>query len=148
MRAFIAVDLIPPLRRRLAEAQARLRRRCPPLKWVEPTNLHITLKFLGEIDPRLTPRIQAALARIAAECHPFDIVGEGWGTFPEAGPVKVLWVGLHDPAGGLAALARRCDDQLEPLGLPREPRAFSAHLTLARNNDPRRSRDLLSLIHI
>ncbi len=139
MRAFIAVDLIPPVRKQLAEAQARLKRRCPPLKWVEPANLHITIKFLGELDPRITPDVQAALAQAAAECRPFDIVVEGWGTFGASGPVKVLWVGLHDAGGGLAALARCCDDLLEPLGLPREQRAFSAHLTLARNNDFRGS---------
>ena len=139
MRTFIAVDLDRSVRERVGALAGKLQIRCPKLSWVRPRNMHLTIKFLGEVDTAMVGPIQAAINRAAGRCRPFDISFGGLGVFPPRGPVKVLWLGVTDPTGGLAACAAACDEALEPLGLPREERPFSAHLTLARCRNPRLS---------
>lgn len=142
MRTFIAVDLTDTIRKRLADLQANLKPTCGNLKWVNPENVHLTIKFLGEIPDRQIAPVSEALDRLASQCQPCDITVGGLGTFAPSGPVKVLWVGIQDPAGGLEACQSLCDQLLQPLGFPPEGRRFSPHLTLARNKFPQNSRQL------
>ncbi len=137
MRAFIAIDFDEPIRRKLAALQDTLRRRAGKLSWVAPGNLHLTIKFLGEIEADRVATISTALDHIAARVEPFEIMLRGVGIFPPRGLARVLWVGVepivlrsHDP---LQALHHVCEDELADLGFAREDRPFSPHLTLARN---------------
>lgn len=137
MRAFIAIDFDESIRRKLAGLQDTLRRRAGRLSWVAPDNLHLTIKFLGEIDACRVETISAALDQIAARIEPFEIMLRGVGVFPPRGLAHVLWAGVqpivagaHDP---LKALHRASEDGLADLGIAREDRPFSPHLTLARN---------------
>ncbi len=136
MRTFIAIDFDEGIRGRLAALQTRLKPRCPKVKWVDPRQIHLTLKFLGEIAEGRVAAISEALGTLARECRPFEVKVEELGCFPPGGGgVDVLWVGLKDPSEQLAKCQAKCEDLIEPLGFPRERRRFSPHLTLARNRD-------------
>lgn len=142
MRTFIAIDLDEPVRRDLGRLIQRLRPRCGDLRWLRPDTIHLTIKFLGEAsDDRITP-ICGALRTLAAKCQPFDIAVRGAGCFPDAGSVRVVWAGVHDPTGGLTRCRNLCEELVAPLGFPAENRPFSPHLTLARNKSPALSGDI------
>ena len=142
MRAFVAIDFGRPMQAAVADLLKRLKEVCPRLKWVRPEQMHLTLKFLGEISDEQAAAVSVALASVAAASQAFELTLEWLGMFPPAGRVNVLWVGVGDADERLAACQRECESQLEALGFEREARAFSAHLTLARNNDPRISRQV------
>lgn len=135
MRTFVAIDFDEGIRRQLAALQTRLKPKCPKVKWVDPRQIHLTLKFLGEIAEGQVAAISEALGTLARECRPFEVKVEELGCFPPGGGVDVLWVGLKDPSGQLTACQAKCEDLIEPLGFPRERRRFSPHLTLGRNRD-------------
>jgi 2'-5' RNA ligase len=129
MRTFIAVNLAPtPALRRLHERLAGLGDRFTP---VALTNLHITLKFLGETAKEQVPEVCTALARAAAAESTARCRLLGLGAFPDARRPTVVWVGL-DQGETLVRLAARLDRDLAPLGFAPEARAFQPHLTLLR----------------
>lgn len=137
MRTFIALDFDDRIRGRLSELQSQLRKACPGVKWVDPGQIHLTLKFLGEIDPAQADPIGQELNELSRSAARFDVHVHRVGAFPPAGPARVLWAGLS--GGGLAALHRACEERMAMLGFPPEDRPFSPHLTLARNKDGRNS---------
>lgn len=138
LRAFLAIALPDEARARVAEGVERLRAAAPGARWVPPENLHLTLKFLGEIRegdvPRLVERASAKLAREA----PFEVAFAGFGAFPNAREARVLWLGAARGAGALAKLARKLGAAARAIGAERERRPFAAHLTLARLREPAR----------
>ncbi|MFH1419255.1 MAG: RNA 2',3'-cyclic phosphodiesterase [Planctomycetota bacterium] len=136
MRTFIAIELDDAVRKQLRNLQEKLRPHCGKLRWVDPNHIHLTLKFLGEIPDARVPSVSEAMQQLAREFGPFDIGIRKTGTFPPHQSIKVVWVGIEDPAGGLAKYQARCEDLLAALGFPKERRRFSPHLTLARNRDP------------
>lgn len=142
MRTFIAIDFDEQIKRQLSALQVKLKPRCGSLKWVDPRQMHLTLKFLGEIKESQVATIRQALDELAAQCRPINVVVEELGTFPPRGAVKVLWVGIKDAGGELAKCQARCEDLIEPLGFPRENRPFSPHLTLARTRDDSNSNQI------
>jgi len=113
--------------------------------WERPEKLHLTLKFLGEIKPARIDQLKAAAERAAARVSPFPVKLAGTGAFPPKGPARVLWLGVTDETGGLAALQRRLEDECAAEGFPREPRPYSPHLTLARLRAPAGVRPLAAL---
>ena len=106
-------------------------------RWVPARNLHLTMAFLGRVqDERIAP-LSTAIGQ-AVQDHVDFIVRLGeLGAFPYARRARVIWAGLDDPTGGLAGLADSIADSLEPLGFPRETRAFQPHVTLARIRSPK-----------
>ncbi len=95
MRLFVAVHLPDDVRERLGRIQDRLRLAQADVSWVKPANLHITLKFLGETEPKRLDRVQAALAEVAAEAAPFSVEVAGVGTFGGRIP-RVVWAGVRE----------------------------------------------------
>lgn len=146
MRTFIAIDLDHKIRERIASLQSKLKSRGPKLSWVKPEAMHLTLKFLGEIEEGQVEPIKTALAGVAAHCRPFDVTFGGLGVFPPHGRANVLWLGIEDKDGGLQDCWKACEDALAGIGLPRDDRPFSAHLTLARNKNPRLSQEVHRLL--
>lgn len=137
MRSFIAVDLDPPLCKALSRAQARLRTIAPKLKYVDPDSMHLTLKFLGEIDPRSVPEISAKLDEVASRAAPMEFTIRDLGVFADRGDrVRVVWAGIDDTDGSLAALQKSVEAAMDAIGYPPEGRPFSPHLTLARARRP------------
>lgn len=133
MRAFIAFELPDELRAALAVISAGLRNNLPdaPLSWVPASNMHLTLKFLGEISLAQVPAIAAVLQPLSESYAPIPISLSGLGAFPNLRRPRVLWAGLQAPAA-LAQLAAEAEAALHAHGFPRSPRAFTPHLTLAR----------------
>ena len=104
------------------------------LKWSPVYNLHITLKFIGEWPEEKLPQLEAALRSVCRRNPiPLEVRGLGW--FPSPKNPRVFWAGLQN-GEGLATLARDIETALEPLGIAKDTRPFSAHLTLARIKDP------------
>ena len=139
-RLFLAVNLSIASTRRVAEVLDRLRRnteggRGPKVSWVPPANLHVTLKFLGWARPESVLALRERVTAGVASRKPFDLEAVGTGAFPEVTSARVLWVGVRDGSGALAALARDVDDWTAGLGFDRETRAYHPHVTLGRVRD-------------
>jgi 2'-5' RNA ligase len=129
------------VRQRLASEIERLRPHATDVAWVAPANLHVTLKFLGQVDEARVPVLVDALRAAAAGHRALDVAVRGLGAFPTPSRPRVLWAGLAD-AAGLAPLADAVDAACGALGFPRETRPFAAHVTLGRVREPRRQPQL------
>ncbi len=110
--------------------------------WVTTENLHVTLKFLGWVEPPRLELVDAALDRAVTGLAAFDLSIESLGAFPTPTRPRVLWAGIGEGKARLAALADRVERELAALGFAREDRAFSPHVTLGRVKEPRKNRDL------
>jgi 2'-5' RNA ligase len=136
IRTFVAIDLPVALVRQVAELQRQLRDRAREagvrIGWVPPPNMHLTLKFLGNIQPETVPAISDKLRELLAPVAPIKLAVEGLGAFPDAGRPRVLWAGLSGELEALSTLAEGVDRTLEALGFNKESRPFHAHVTLGR----------------
>lgn len=103
----------------------------PTLKVVDPGQIHITLKFLGETDEALVPKISEAMTRAAEGIKHFELRFKGSDAFPSKNNIRVIWVGMND-ALPLGTMATRLDESMASLGFERERRPFAPHLTVAR----------------
>jgi 2'-5' RNA ligase len=129
MRLFTAVDPTPEVYRNLTELIDRLRP-LAPLRWSRPENLHVTLKFIGEFPEENLPRLRDALGKFRAQ-EPFPVTVRGLGFFPNERSPRVFWAGIEH-TGELARLAADMEEACSKLGIARERRSYSPHLTLAR----------------
>ncbi|MGH7311484.1 MAG: RNA 2',3'-cyclic phosphodiesterase [Candidatus Rokuibacteriota bacterium] len=134
----MAILLPDDVRASLATGIERLGPRARGVAWVVPENLHLTLKFLGSVEPLRLEQVADALQATAAAAAPFALAVRGLGAFPSPARPRVIWAGIHTGGATMAALASRVDDALGPLDVPREERPFSAHVTLGRVREPRR----------
>lgn len=134
LRLFVACELPPEMRAALAALQDTLRLAGgePPVRWVRPDGIHLTLKFLGAVPAERVAAICAALAPIVDGMRPLTLSLGSLGTFGGRRGVRVLWVSVEGDVPRVAELQRRVEAALAPLGFPTEDRAFSPHLTLAR----------------
>jgi RNA 2',3'-cyclic 3'-phosphodiesterase len=135
VRLFLAINLIPEVRRELAAATAELRDCAPELSWVSEPLLHLTLKFLGDQPPERVDDIQAALAGVAGRHRELLMTLGGIGAFPNFRRARVVWIGVgQDPR--LEFLHHDVEVACEALGFEVEGRPFRPHLTLARVKQP------------
>jgi 2'-5' RNA ligase len=129
MRIFIGIDLEPEVRARISRFLEGVQGFAPDARWVSRESLHVTLKFIGEQKPEQVEAITERLRRV--EGSPFEIRVGGHGFFPTAKAARVFWIGIQ--AGPqLTELAESIDMAVAELGVPREQRPYSPHLTLAR----------------
>jgi 2'-5' RNA ligase len=143
MRAFVAV--FPPLEvRREALTWARRRSSDDRVRWTRPENVHLTLKFLGDVRAEALDEIRAALEEVCAQHAPFDAALAKLGAFPSARRARILWIGVGAGFDPLRSLAADFDDALTPLGFEREKRPYVPHLTLGRARGRPLHLDLLS----
>lgn len=141
MRLFIALDITDAIRDRISLFVAGVSGFAPDARWAKPESLHVTLKFIGEQSEPAVEQIKQTLSTIRSAAT--EIQFRGYGFFPTAKSPRVFWIGLQ--AGPqLASLAAQIDDKMASVGIPKEDRAFSPHLTLARSaggsGNPRRSK--------
>jgi 2'-5' RNA ligase len=143
-RLFIAIELPATLRQRVSEHINRLRCLVPGARasWVREANLHLTLKFLGDVPLASVESISQAIKNTADAVAPFEIIVGGCGVFPTSGKPKVLWIGIDDPSHELARLYEAVEQNCEAAGQPRDQRLFRPHLTIARIRESRNSREL------
>lgn len=131
-RIFVAVQVAPHIRGALASIPDRLGTASRMLRWVPPDNLHLTLRFLGEITGTQAARVAEAARQAARTAMPFSITLAGLGAFPSPRRPRVVWVGIADGADRLTALAGALEEEIVHRKFPREPRSFQPHLTVAR----------------
>jgi len=143
LRCFVAVPLSEAVRAALAGLQRVLRGRVPDgFRWDRQENLHITLKFLGDVPVADLPAVFGAASRAAARAEATELAVVGVGAFPRPSRPRVLIAQLSDPGGCVSALTRALEDELSELGFARDDRAFHPHVTLARAKGPNRPPDL------
>ena len=133
-RTFVAIELPDPVRRALAEVAGELRRQWPggSVRWVRPEGTHLTLRFLGDTDPHQVEELADGLARAAAAHQPMDLSLGAVGAFPNRRRPRVIWVGVKQGGGELAALQRAIEELARDRGWKAEFQAFVPHLTLGR----------------
>lgn len=145
MRLFVAVNLPSEIRGRLAAVQDGSRRAQADVSWVRTENIHVTLKFLGEIEEKRLEQIRPALAEVARGSAPFSMAVGGVGSFGGRVP-RVIWVSVGEGAEPLTRLAGQIEAALARVGFPKEKRGFTAHLTLGRVRSPRNAEALLTTV--
>jgi 2'-5' RNA ligase len=132
IRTFVAVEISPAVRQRAESLIEKLRAAGADVKWVQPANLHVTLKFLGDVDAGEVHRVCQAVERAAGEAAPFEFEVRGAGAFPNANRPRTVWLGIAAGKQELIELAGRIEPALEKLGFRREARAYQPHLTIGR----------------
>jgi 2'-5' RNA ligase len=133
IRAFIAIDLSPDIRRMLEQVTRQLRDQLVdvPIRWVPVDNIHLTLMFLGDVSVKNLEMLTKVLQNEISMHHSFEFSVGGLGAFPNNRHARVLWVGVEAPAE-LVNVQRGIETAVSRLGYAREDRPFSAHLTLGR----------------
>ena len=133
LRTFIAIELPDTVRDFLLQLQNDLKKRRLQVRWVRNENIHLTLKFLGNIDALQIQEISRAIGQAAATQGPFDLKASGIGVFPTIRNTRVIWAGLSGDVEALRSLHTTLDRHLEKQGIQRERRPFKGHLTLGRS---------------
>ncbi|MFH1865590.1 MAG: RNA 2',3'-cyclic phosphodiesterase [Candidatus Eisenbacteria bacterium] len=136
VRTFIALELSDGLKEGILGLIDELQERGVRAGWARRQTLHLTLKFLGDVEETELPEVVAAVARASAGMSPFSFDTRSLGAFPSPARPRVLWVGI-EPVDELMALQQAVDGELTKLGFPREKRRFHPHITLGRIRDPR-----------
>jgi RNA 2',3'-cyclic 3'-phosphodiesterase len=150
IRAFIAIELSKEIQSQLEQVSAQLKERLVglPIRWVAVENVHLTLKFLGDVSLSNLDILKKILRSAGSAHHPFEVSAGGLGAFPKPHRPRVVWVGLEAPPE-LAALQHAIDVETARLGYAREERPFSPHLTVgrvSRNATPADIRAVASVI--
>jgi 2'-5' RNA ligase len=143
-RVFCAVELPDAVRARLEDHVRRLRKEVPDAaaSWSRVENIHLTLKFFGNVEVKRIEKIAAAAERVVQDFSTFQIgVGET-GVFPRPSRPQVLWIGVSDSSGQLTALQEKFENECAAAGFPKEDRAYRPHLTIARLRKPESARSL------
>lgn len=144
MRSFIAIELPDNIKEFLTKIVS-LQLPLQDVNIVQKENLHITLKFLGEVEERLIPQVTQALENIATEFSPFTLKITHPGVFPDKYKPRVIWMGTENTET-LKELAKKLDESMEALGFQREERDFKSHITLARVKNPENGKYLFGKI--
>lgn len=146
MRCFISVHLSDEIRSSIQKVIDDLRPQSRAVRWVPAENLHLTLKFLGEVEEGMVDEIRRLLAAVCGKYGSFGITFRGTGVFPNPGRPRVIWIGM-DKDGSLGDLAREVDEAMAALGFERERRAFTPHLTIGRVKDGASVQPAMKALH-
>jgi 2'-5' RNA ligase len=142
MRAFIAIELSPEIKDSLSTIQSHLKYSGADVKWVATDNIHLTLKFLGDITEETCGKIRAVLDGIGKSTKPFEVGIKDIGAFPNINYPRVIWVGIGKGAVESKALAENVADGILKLGFQKEQRPFAPHLTIGRVRSPKNKESL------
>ncbi len=137
IRSFVAIEVPSSIQQEVGAIQNRLQKTGASVRWVKPKNVHLTLKFLGAIEPMQVEPILVELGRIAEQSMPFRLEVKGVGCFPNLRNPRVLWIGIEDREARVSKLQASVEDVLEGLGFAKEKRAFKSHLTFGRMKNPK-----------
>lgn len=138
----MAVEIEDSIQQRLAALQRRLASQLDGVRWPKPEQIHLTLKFLGEVAESQLAELTHAVQRVAEASRPFEFAIRQVGCFPPRGPARIVWAGVAEPSGALAACQSACESALEPLGFARESRPYHPHLTIGRVKEGRGFADI------
>ena len=146
MRTFIAIPLPDACRVMLDQLQKKLRACDADVRWVAVPSIHLTLKFLGEIEPEIIPVLVQSLKNASQAQPGFALRLRGLGCFPSPNNPRVIWCGIDGETDALSRLQQSVETACVSLGFAREDRAFHPHLTLGRVNGKRNLRPLMDCI--
>ena len=142
-RGFIAIEINATPK--ILEFEKEIRESGADIKLVEPHNIHITLKFLGDTEENKIDEIEHIIQDAVKTIKPFPLTLKGTGVFPNENYLKVVWIGITD-GGMIGTIARNMDEKLSNLGFQKEKREFSPHLTIGRVKTARNKQQLLQAI--
>jgi RNA 2',3'-cyclic 3'-phosphodiesterase len=137
IRAFIAIELDKPVQEALSQIQGQLKKSQADVKWVAPQNIHLTLKFLGDVLSDKREDLRQILPEVLSNISGFELEINQLGAFPKIQRPRVVWVGITKNADKVKEIATLLEEKLQTLGLEREDREFSAHITLGRVRSPK-----------
>lgn len=132
MRVFIGIEISEPIKAELIRLQAELRQARAEVTWTKPENIHLTLRFLGEIEERRFAELKQLCAETAAAFQPFTLRLKDIGYFPNFRQPRVVWVGLAGEMEVATQLQKRLDAELIARGFNQEEKPFKPHLTIGR----------------
>ncbi|MGB9135264.1 MAG: RNA 2',3'-cyclic phosphodiesterase [Candidatus Bathyarchaeia archaeon] len=145
IRSFIAFDINnQEILKRLTEVQEKLAKSGADLKLVEPQNIHVTMRFLGDIQPSMVDKIHSEMEQ--AVFTPFNVEIRGVGAFPNTKYARVVWAGIKEGADGLKDIFNQIEPRLRHMGLRPDSKGFSPHLTIARVRSGRNKNELANCI--
>ncbi len=132
MRTFIAIELPKEIKDSLGNIQEQLKKSGADVKWVSPRNIHLTLKFLGEIDDTKLSKINKIIEDVAGDKNSFQVRISSIGAFPKINFPRVIWIGIDRGDNETKVMAEELEEKIAKLGIPREDRPFSSHITIGR----------------
>ena len=146
IRTFIALELDAAVVERLVAVQRSLSSAGANVRWVAGENLHLTLKFLGEVSEEHLPDVCEVVSQAASQIKPFDFSVSGVVCVPRAGAVRMVWAGVDEQTGRLGRLQGMLEESLEDMGFCKENRSYKPHLTLGRLGGTRNVRELRNAV--
>jgi len=146
IRSFIAIPLNAEILSRIEKTQKELRTLPADVKWVNPTSIHLTLKFLGNVEEGNVEDIARGIQNMVKGVKPWSAVVRNMGAFPSLKNPRVVWIGIEDQGGQLVRLQNQIEQQMSKLGFEEEKRAFSPHLTLGRVRSPKGKHELVNYL--
>jgi 2'-5' RNA ligase len=148
VRSFIAIELSEEIRKDLKKLIGELKHSEADVKWVEPDNIHLTLKFLGRISAEQIEKIKRLLEGISKEVRPFQISLSNLGAFPKLNYPRVIWIGIEEGKDKLCEINEELEERLEKTGFPKESRKYQPHLTLGRVRSTKNKERLIKQIEL
>ncbi|MEW5758448.1 MAG: RNA 2',3'-cyclic phosphodiesterase [Candidatus Omnitrophota bacterium] len=146
IRAFIAIELESKVKDKISQIQNILQKTNADAKWVNPKNIHLTLKFLGYIDQEKSEKIKQVIDQTAENFQSFSIETSQIGIFPQKGTPRVIWIGIKKGKETLEKITSKIEEKIEKLGIKKENRPFQSHATIARIRSPKNKQILLTEI--
>ena len=146
IRAFIAIELNSDTQEGLARIQSELRSARADVKWVKPQNIHLTLKFLGNIDSSQAEKIKQILDEIGNKFKSFESDLNELGAFPKPNSPRVIWVGMQKGKDQVISIVNDLENKISEIGILREDRTFHPHVTLGRLRSPHNRSGLVEFL--
>ena len=144
IRSFIAIELSSLIKSKIEEIQNKLKSSTSSVRWVRPEGIHLTLKFLGNIEEEKISEISDVVTQCTSDITSFPLTVRTLGSFPNEKNPKVIWVAASDDSGNLSKLQQTLENRLSRVGFKVEKRTFSPHLTLGRLKSPKGKRELIN----
>ncbi len=143
IRTFLAINCKQDIQRELSSLAGLFKKHSNEFRWIKEENLHMTLRFLGEVEESKINHIELGLRQALQEFDAFPIAFSGFGVFPNLAHCRVLWVGITEGADSCKRLKNVIDESLVSFGFPKETEEFIPHITLARLKFPQNMSSLL-----
>ncbi|HZS46694.1 MAG TPA: RNA 2',3'-cyclic phosphodiesterase [Blastocatellia bacterium] len=148
VRAFIAIEIPSSIKKNLADVQSHLKTAGADVSWTKPDNLHLTLKFLGEISDSQITIVRSAVNKICEKVSAFELEIGDIGVFPNPRRPRIIWAGVSGDLNAVLAIQSTIDSELVSSGFATDAHPFNPHLTLGRIKTPKRTRELLALADV
>lgn len=139
LRLFIAAELDPGTQEAIGIIQNHLKKSGGDVKWVKPSNIHLTLKFLGDAPANMVDGITTAMQESVQSVRTFSMEISGLGAFPRISNPRIIWMAVENGQREVKQIADFLEEKLETLGIKKEEREFSAHITVGRTRSPQNS---------